>query len=76
MVPLLSLRSEEGGSDEGTRGARSRFLQIGEKHGYNRRGMAGFYQQLVEPGPGYKTRLTDTGRKRLLFLRDRYGQSR
>jgi hypothetical protein len=51
--------------------SRSRFLQIGEKHGYNRRGMAGFYEQLVELGPGYKTWLTDTGRKRLLFLRER-----
>ena len=55
--------------------SRRRFLQIGEKHGYNRRGMAGFYQQLVEPRPEYKTRLTPAGRKRLRFLRERYGQS-
>ena len=53
--------------------SRQRFLQIGEKHGYNRRGMAGFYQQLVEPRPRYKARLTAAGRKRLRFLRERYG---
>jgi hypothetical protein len=55
--------------------SRQRFLQIGEKHAYNRRGMAGFYQQLVEPRPQYKTRLTPAGRKRLRFLRERYGGS-
>ena len=54
--------------------SRRRFLQIGEKHGYNHRGMAGFYQQLVEPMPDYKTRLTAGGRERLRFLRDRYGE--
>jgi hypothetical protein len=54
--------------------SRQQFLQIGEKHGYNRRGMAGFYQQLVEPRPKYKTRLTADGRKRLRFLRERYGE--
>ena len=54
--------------------SRMRFLQIGEKHGYNRRGMAGFYQQLVEPRPGYKTRLTPGGRERLRILRERYGE--
>ena len=55
--------------------SRRRFLQIGEKHGYNHRGMAGFYQQLVEPRPGYKTRLTSTGRERLRVLRERYGDT-
>lgn len=53
---------------------RMRFLQIGENHGYNRRGMAGFYQQLVEPRPGYTTRLTADGRERLRILRERYGE--
>lgn len=53
--------------------SRMRFLEIGEKHGYNHRGMAGFYQQLVEPRPGYKTRLTGGGRERLRILRERYG---
>jgi hypothetical protein len=47
--------------------SRRRFLQIGEKHGYHRRGVAGFYQQLVEPRSEYKTRLTPAGRKRLQF---------
>jgi hypothetical protein len=53
--------------------SRRRFLEIGEEHAYSRRGMAGFYQQLVEPAPGLMTRLTATGRKRLHFLRERYG---
>jgi hypothetical protein len=53
--------------------SRRRFLEIGEKHGYTHRGMAGFYQQLVEPMPEYKTRLTAGGRERLRLLRDRYG---
>jgi hypothetical protein len=55
--------------------SRMRFLQIGEKHGYSRRGMAGFYQQLVEPGPDYATRLTAGGRERLRILRERYGEA-
>src|SRR5512134_3527435 len=38
--------------------SRRHFLQIGEKHGYNHRGMAGFYQQLVESRPNFKTRIT------------------
>jgi hypothetical protein len=53
---------------------RRRFLEIGENHGYNHRGMAGFYQHLVEPRPGYKTRLTAAGRERLRLLRERYGE--
>jgi hypothetical protein len=52
--------------------SRQRFLEIGERHGYNRRGMAGFYQQLVEPSPQFKVRLTATGRERLRLLRERY----
>ena len=55
--------------------SRRTFLQIGERHGYNHRGMAGFYQQLVEPRPDYKTRLTPAGRERLRFLRGRYGDA-
>lgn len=53
--------------------SRRQFLEIGERHGYSHRGMAGYYQQLVEATPGYKTRLTAIGRERLLFLRERYG---
>jgi hypothetical protein len=52
--------------------SRREFLEIGEKHGYNRRGMAGFYQQLVEPAPDFKARLTSNGRERLRILRERY----
>jgi hypothetical protein len=58
---------------EGGEVSRQRFLEIGEEHAYSRRGMAGFYQQLVEPAPNLKTRLTTSGRERLLFLRARYG---
>lgn len=54
--------------------SRRRLLEIGEKHGYSRRGMAGYYQTLVEAVPGYKTRLTAAGQERLRFLRDRYGE--
>ena len=54
--------------------SRRRFLEIGERHGYSHRGMAGYYQQLVEATPDYKTRLTAIGRERLLFLRERYGE--
>ncbi len=51
--------------------SRRRFLEIGEEHGYSHRGMAGFYQQLVEPTPHLKTRLTAFGRERLEILRER-----
>lgn len=60
---------------EGGQVSRRRFLEIGEEHGYNRRGMAGFYQQLVEPAPDHAARLSATGRERLRFLRERYGRS-
>jgi hypothetical protein len=60
---------------EGGEVSRQRFLEIGEEHSYSRRGMAGFYQQLVQPTPGFKTQLTATGRSRLSFLRERYGTS-
>ncbi|MGZ8630661.1 MAG: hypothetical protein ACXWZF_06790 [Actinomycetota bacterium] len=69
MFAVLDQLDREGGQV-----SRQRFLEIGEEHGYNRRGMAGFYQQLVEPAPGHATRLSATGRERLRFLRERYGQ--
>lgn len=50
---------------------RQRFLEIGEAHGYNRRGMAGFYQQLVEPAPDFKTRITPAGQERRRSLSER-----
>jgi hypothetical protein len=50
---------------------RQRFLEIGEAHGYNRRGMAGFYHQLVEAAPDFKTRITPTGRERRRNLSER-----
>jgi hypothetical protein len=53
--------------------SRRQFLEIGERHGYNHRGMAGFYQQLVEPRPRYRTRMTSVGRERLRSLHARYG---
>jgi hypothetical protein len=83
----LDLGLDHGGSDrwarmmfgvlddldrEGGEVSRQRFLEIGEAHGYSHRGMAGFYQQLVEPAPGLATRLTTTGRERLRFLHERF----
>jgi hypothetical protein len=53
--------------------SRQRFLEIGQEHAYSRRGMAGFYHRLVMPAPGFKTRLTEAGRTRLRFLRERFG---
>jgi hypothetical protein len=67
MFAVLDQLDREGGEV-----SRQRFLEIGEEHAYNRRGMAGFYQQLVEPGPGFTTRLTPEGRKRLRTLGARY----
>jgi hypothetical protein len=69
MFEVLQQLDREGGEV-----SRQRFLEIGEEHAYNRRGMAGFYQQLVEPGPNLTTRLTSEGRKRLRQLEGRYGQ--
>ncbi len=68
MFTVLDQLAREGGEV-----SRQRFLEIGEEHGYNRRGMAGFYQQLVEPGPAFTTRLTEEGRERLRILGERYG---
>jgi hypothetical protein len=67
MLAVLEQLDSEGGQV-----SRQRFLEIGEEHAYNRRGMAGFYHQLVEPGPNFTTRLTDEGRKRLGALQARY----
>jgi hypothetical protein len=67
MFEVLDQLDREGGQV-----SRQRFLEIGEEHAYNRRGMAGFYQQLVEPGPNFTTRLTPEGRKRLQTLEARY----
>jgi hypothetical protein len=68
MFSVLDQLDREGGEV-----SRQRFLEIGEEHAYNHRGMAGFYQQLVEPTPNLKTRLTGRGRERLQFLHERYG---
>jgi hypothetical protein len=69
MFAVLDQLDREGGEV-----SRQRFLEIGEEHAYNRRGMAGFYQQLVEPGPNFTTRLTVEGRRRLRILGERYGE--
>ena len=52
--------------------SRRAFLEIGERHGYNHRGMASYYQVLVKPAPEGKTRLTQAGRERLQLLQKRY----
>ncbi len=69
MYEVLDQLDREGGEV-----SRQRFLEIGEEHSYNRRGMAGFYQQLVEPTPDLTTRLTPQGRERLRVLRARYAK--
>jgi hypothetical protein len=68
MLGVLDELDREGGEV-----SRKRFLEIGDRHAYGRgRGVAGFYQQLVEPAPGLRTRLTPAGRERLRMLRERY----
>lgn len=52
--------------------SRRSFLEIGESHGYNHRGMASYYHVLVEPAPGGMTRLTPAGRERLRLLQERF----
>jgi hypothetical protein len=52
--------------------SRREFLRIGESHGYNHRGMASYYQVLVERAPQGRTRLTQTGRERLRQLKERF----
>jgi hypothetical protein len=52
--------------------SRREFLSIGERHGYNHRGMAGYYQVLIEQAPEGMARLTPAGRERLRLLRERY----
>ncbi len=68
MLAVLDDLDREGGHV-----SRQRFLEIGEAHGYRNQGMAGFYQQLVAPGPDHTTRLTPIGRRRLESLRARFG---
>ncbi len=69
MLGVLDELDREGGEV-----SRRRFLEISGRHAFGRgRGVAGFYQQLVEPAPGFRTRLTPAGRERLRLLRERYG---
>ena len=51
---------------------REEVLAIGERHGYSRRGMAGFYQGMLRLEAGV-AKLTDAGRARLEALRQNYG---
>jgi len=59
--------------DKGGEVSRRAFLEIGESHGYNHRGMASYYQVLVKSAPQGKVRLTQVGRERLELLQNRYG---
>jgi hypothetical protein len=63
MLSVLSEVDKRGGKV-----AQVDFLAIGERYGYQRRGMAGFYQQLVR-AEGGEAVLTDLGRSRLSTLR-------
>lgn len=66
MLSVLAELERQGG-----RVPQREFLRIGERFGYHRRGMAGFYQQLVSSERG-ETVLTDVGRERLRSLRTSY----
>lgn len=63
MLSVLLEVEKRGGRVDG-----DEFLNIGERFGYQRRGMAGFYQQLVRR-EGNETVMTDEGRARLASLR-------
>jgi hypothetical protein len=67
MLAVLEELDQRGGEVP-----RRDFLDIGERHGYNHRGMAGYYQVLVEAAPEGMTRITPKGRERLKLLRERY----
>jgi hypothetical protein len=53
---------------------REEVLSIGERHGYSRRGMAGFYQGMLRLEAGM-AKLTDAGRVRIGALRRNYGDT-
>ena len=67
MLAVLEEMDERGGEVP-----RRTFLEIGERHGYNHRGMASYYQVLVASAPKGITRLTPAGRERLRLLREQY----
>jgi hypothetical protein len=52
--------------------SRRAFLEIGQSHGYSRRGMASYYQVLVTAAPKGNIRLTEAGRERLHLLQTRF----
>ena len=66
---LAVLEDLEGQGGEVSRRA---FLEIGQSHGYSRRGMASYYQVLVTSAPKGMIRLTDAGRERLHLLQKRF----
>ncbi len=67
MLAVLEEMDRRGGEV-----SRREFLEIGERHGYSHRGMASYYQVLVEPAPHGRTRLTASGRERMELLRGRF----
>ena len=67
MLAVLDDLNQRGGEV-----SRRAFLEIGQTHGYNHRGMASYYQVLVAPAPKGRTRLTEAGRERLRLLQTRY----
>lgn len=66
MLSVLAEVEHRGGRVQG-----DELLEIGEAFGYRRRGMAGFYQDLIARD-GDQAVLTDDGRERLERLRSRY----
>src|SRR4051794_15659758 len=69
MLGVLDEIDERGGSVP-----REEVLAIGQRHGYSRRGMAGFYQGILHLEAGV-AHLTDAGRGRLAALRENYGDT-
>jgi hypothetical protein len=53
--------------------SREEVLSLGERHGYSRRGMAGFYQSMLELESGV-AKLTKAGRARMKALRQTYAR--
>ena len=66
MLSVLDEVDSRGGSVK-----REEFLEIGEMFGYQRQGMAGFYQGLVQRDGGV-TKITNEGKSRLARLRKDY----
>lgn len=69
IYQVLSELERRGGSVP-----RNELLEIGQAAGYDRHGLAGYYQRMLRLENGM-TYLTDAGRERLQALRARFGSA-